>query len=49
MLTFWTKYTYWLSIGMFAGAIVSAKLYAALFACVLIAAARYGYSKGGQI
>ena len=49
MLTFWTKYAYWLSIGVFAGAIVAASAYTALIACVLLALARFGYSKGGQI
>jgi len=49
MLTFWTKYAYWLSIGVLAGAIVAASVYAALTACVLIALARYGYIKGGRI
>ena len=27
MLTFWTKYAYWLSFGVFAGAIVAANWY----------------------
>jgi len=49
MLTFWTKYAYWLSIGVFAGAIVAASWYAAFFAFGLVAIARYGYGKGGQI
>ena len=48
MLTFWTKYAYWLSIGVFAGAIVAASWYAALVALCLIMIARFGYSKGGK-
>ena len=49
MLTFWTKYAYWLSIGVFAGAIVSTNIYAALVAVVLVRIARNGYSRGGEI
>jgi len=49
MLTFWTKYAYWLSIGVFAGAIVAASWLSALVAFGLVVIARWGYTKGGQI
>ena len=49
MLTFWTKYAYWLSIAVFAGAIVAGKWYISFLAVGLLVLAHRGYNKGGQI
>jgi len=49
MLTFWTKYAYWLSIGVFAGAIVSASWISIVVALALLQLARMGHDQGGKI
>jgi hypothetical protein len=49
MLTFWTKYAYWLSIAVFAGAIVAGQWYLSFLAVGLLLLVRWGYDKGGQL